>query len=50
MRFLTISRNSWQSFSQLAFSFTLNLEIIAKSMAFALIMCVAVIFYPPHSL
>ena len=38
MQFFTISTMNWQSFSELAFSFILNLEIILKSFAFALIM------------
>lgn len=38
MQFFTISTMNWQSFSELAFSFTLNIAIIIKSLAFALIM------------
>ncbi|MBA2660405.1 MAG: ABC transporter permease [Nitrosospira sp.] len=38
MQFFTISTMNWQSFSELAFSFTLNIAIITKSLAFALIM------------
>lgn len=38
MQFFTISTMNWQSFSELAFSFTLNLEIIVKSLMFALVM------------
>jgi len=38
MQFFTISTMNWQSFSELAFSFTLNLTIIVKSFLFALIM------------
>ena len=38
MQFLTISTMNWQSFAELAFSFTLNPLIVAKSLAFALIM------------
>jgi putative ABC transport system permease protein len=38
MQFLTISTMNWQSFAELAFSFTLNAAIVAKSLAFALIM------------
>ena len=38
MQFFTISTMNWQSFSELAFSFTLNLAIIVKSFGFALIM------------
>ncbi len=38
MQFLTISTMNWQSFAELAFSFTLNPAIAAKSLAFALFM------------
>ncbi|MBL8416017.1 MAG: ABC transporter permease [Propionivibrio sp.] len=38
MQLFTISTMNWQSFSELAFSFTLNAEIVAKSLAFALLM------------
>ena len=38
MQFFTISTMNWQSFSELAFSFTLNSSIIIKSLVFALIM------------
>ena len=38
MQFLTISTMNWQSFAELAFSFTLNPSIVAKSLAFALCM------------
>ncbi len=38
MQFFTISTMNWQSFSELAFGFTLNLSIIIKSFVFALIM------------
>jgi putative ABC transport system permease protein len=38
MQFLTISTMNWQSFAELAFSFTLNPAIVAKSLGFALIM------------
>ena len=38
MQFLTISTMNWQSFAELAFSFTLNPSIVAKSLAFALFM------------
>ncbi len=38
MQFLTISTMNWQSFAELAFSFTLNPSIIAKSLGFALFM------------
>ncbi len=46
MQLFTISTMNWQSFSELAFSFTLNLEIIAKSLAFALMMGVIGGFLP----
>lgn len=38
MQFLTISTMNWQSFAELAFTFTLNVGIVAKSLAFALVM------------
>ena len=38
MQFFTISTMNWQSFSELAFRFTLNVAIVAKSFAFALVM------------
>ena len=38
MQLLTISTMNWQSFAELAFSFTLNPSIVAKSLAFALFM------------
>jgi ABC-type antimicrobial peptide transport system permease subunit len=38
MQFLTISTMNWQSFAELAFSFTLNPAIVVKSLAFALLM------------
>jgi putative ABC transport system permease protein len=38
MQFLTISTMNWQSFAELAFSFTLNPAIVAKSLGFALFM------------
>jgi ABC-type antimicrobial peptide transport system permease subunit len=38
MRFLPISTMNWQSFAELAFSFTLNPAIVVKSLAFALLM------------
>ena len=38
MQFLTISTMNWQSFAELAFSFTLNPVIVAKSLGFALFM------------
>lgn len=46
MQFFTISTMNWQSFSELAFRFTLNGAIIAKSLAFALVMGVAGGFLP----
>ena len=46
MQFFTISTMNWQSFSELAFSFTLNLEIIVKSLMFALVMGLAGGFLP----
>jgi len=38
MQFITISTMNWQTFSELAFSFTLTFEIICKSLAFSLLM------------
>jgi ABC-type antimicrobial peptide transport system permease subunit len=38
MQFLSISTMNWQSFSELAFKFTLNGPIVAQSLAFALFM------------
>jgi putative ABC transport system permease protein len=38
MQFFTISTMNWQSFSELAFSFTLNASIVAKATVFALLM------------
>jgi putative ABC transport system permease protein len=38
MQFLTISTMNWQSFSELAFTFTLNMTIVVESLAFALFM------------
>jgi len=38
MQFFTISTMNWQSFSELAFSFTLNAAIVFKAMVFALLM------------
>ena len=38
MQLITISTMNWQTFSELAFSFTLTVEIIYKSILFALIM------------
>jgi putative ABC transport system permease protein len=46
MQFLTISTMNWQSFSELAFSFTLNVEIILKSLGFGLVMGFAGGFLP----
>jgi ABC-type antimicrobial peptide transport system permease subunit len=38
MQFFTISTMNWQSFSELAFSFTLNAAIAIKAIVFALLM------------
>ncbi|OGR23518.1 MAG: multidrug ABC transporter permease [Desulfuromonadaceae bacterium GWB2_53_15] len=38
MQFITISTMNWQTFSELAFSFTLTIEIIYKSLLFSLLM------------
>ena len=38
MQFLTISTMNWQTFSELAFSFSLTLEIVYKSLVFSLVM------------
>lgn len=38
MQLITISTMNWQSFAELAFSFTLDAAIVAKSLAFALAM------------
>jgi ABC-type antimicrobial peptide transport system permease subunit len=38
MQLLTISTMNWQSFAELAFSFTLTAPIVAKSLGFALLM------------
>ncbi len=38
MQLLTVSTMNWQTFAELAFSFTLTPEIIGKSLAFALLM------------
>jgi len=46
MQFVHISTLNWQSFSELAFSFTLTPGIIASSMAFAALMGVAGGFLP----
>jgi putative ABC transport system permease protein len=42
----TISTMNWQSFSELAFSFTLTPEIVARTLLFALIMGVVGGFLP----
>ena len=41
MQLITISTMNWQTFSELAFSFTLTKEIVAKSILFALLMGLA---------
>jgi len=46
MQLFTVSTMNWQSFNELAFSFTLNAEIVAKSLAFALAMGLAGGFLP----
>ena len=46
MQFFTISTMNWQSFSELAFSFTLTPAIAAKTLAFALVMGVVGGFLP----
>jgi putative ABC transport system permease protein len=38
MQLITISTMNWQTFSELAFSFTLTFEIVWKSLLFSLIM------------
>jgi putative ABC transport system permease protein len=38
MQLITISTMNWQTFSELAFSFTLTTEIISKSVAFSVLM------------
>jgi ABC-type antimicrobial peptide transport system permease subunit len=38
MQLITISTMNWQTFSELAFSFTLTLEIVGKSLLFSLVM------------
>jgi len=38
MQLITISTMNWQTFSELAFAFTLTLEIVTKSLIFSLIM------------
>jgi ABC-type antimicrobial peptide transport system permease subunit len=46
MQMFTISTMNWQSFSELAFSFTLTPEIAARTLLFALIMGVVGGFLP----
>lgn len=46
MQLFTISTMNWQSFSELAFSFTLNAGIILKTLVFALLMGVIGGFLP----
>ncbi len=46
MQMFTISTMNWQSFSELAFSFTLTPEIVARTLLFALIMGVVGGFLP----
>ena len=41
MQLITISTMNWQTFSELAFSFTLTPDIVAKSMLFAILMGLA---------
>jgi putative ABC transport system permease protein len=38
MQLITISTMNWQTFSELAFSFTLTMEVVTKSLLFALFM------------
>ena len=38
MQFLTISTVNWQTFSELAFSFTLTFEIVYQALGFSLLM------------
>jgi ABC-type antimicrobial peptide transport system permease subunit len=38
MQLVTISTMNWQTFSELAFSFTLTFEIACKSLLFSLVM------------
>jgi ABC-type antimicrobial peptide transport system permease subunit len=38
MQLITISTMNWQTFSELAFSFTLTLDIVIKSLLFSLAM------------
>jgi ABC-type antimicrobial peptide transport system permease subunit len=46
MQFVQISTLNWQSFAELAFTFTLTPRIIATSMAFAVLMGVVGGFLP----
>jgi ABC-type antimicrobial peptide transport system permease subunit len=46
MQFFTISTMNWQSFSELAFSFTLNGSIVVKTAGFSLLMGVIGGFLP----
>lgn len=46
MQLVQISTMNWQSFSELAFRFTLTLEIVGKSLVFALAMGLAGGFLP----
>lgn len=46
MQLFTISTMNWQSFSELAFSFTLNAGIVGKTLVFALLMGVIGGFMP----
>jgi len=46
MQMFTISTMNWQSFSELAFSFTLTLDIAAKTLLFSLVMGVVGGFLP----
>jgi ABC-type antimicrobial peptide transport system permease subunit len=46
MQFFTISTMNWQSFAELAFSFTLTPGIALKTLAFALIMGIVGGFLP----
>ncbi len=41
MQLYTVSTMNWQSFAELAFSFTLTPGIVAQSLAFALVMGLA---------
>jgi len=46
MQLFTISTMNWQSFSELAFSFTLNASIVVKAVIFSLLMGVIGGFLP----